>query len=111
MSDPMAPRYFGEHWGAPIITDSEQIPVPDGICGFCFEEFKEGDQGIVYVTGLAQHKECNLRVVTGGINCVSGTCASCGDGSGDHGDPEGMTKRESAIAVWAWVEENGIPGA
>lgn len=100
-------RYFGERWGSPQFDGpTEQVDTPVGLpCIWCREEFEEGDQGWLYLNGPAVHKECGLRSVAGGVNHLQGTC-SC-QGGGDDPDPEGMSKREAAQAVWDFLNPAG----
>ncbi len=43
------------------------------------------------------HPECALRMVIGGLNHLLGWCSCCG--GTEPPDPEGMTRREAAIAA------------
>lgn len=65
-------RWFGDHWGAPICDDAEQIAVPDGeVCpGGCNRTIRPGEQGLsipyLHEKGwghLAWHLDCFLRSV------------------------------------------------
>lgn len=44
-----------------------------------------------------RHEACNLRAVVGGLNHQLGKCICCG--GTEPPDPEGMTRREAAIAA------------
>ena len=76
--------------------DEIQIPAPVGIaCDWCDEAVKDGDTGTV-INGRVLHYECGLRGAAGSVGHQKRLC-SCYDGNQE--DPEGMTKREAAIAA------------
>lgn len=105
----MTTPYFG-----PTFARKEwevQVPVPVGeLCLWCDEPIEEGDIGTIQ--GVAEraptgeiisrtqpvHYECSMRSVLGSVSHVQGTC-SCNIPGSHEGDPEGMTKREAAIAA------------
>lgn len=99
-------KWFGPAYGAPYESDGPHTDTPIGMsCRRCGEGFVEGDSG-VYVEGPLRwenpaHYECFLRGIVGGLNHQLGRCHCCG---GDQPpDPEGMTRRQAAIAaVEAW---------
>lgn len=88
---------FGE-WDAGITEGAKPIRVPTHMsCMHCHERFVEGDNGAVMPTGYAQHRECALRSVIGGIGHVLDHDLWCTI----EGDPDGtIGKRASAILVW-----------
>jgi hypothetical protein len=116
--------WFGEPWPSGIcyktdeITGADVIPhewnwdmhvaTPVGTeCWWCHEEIIEGDQGQMMpsmnaagetVIG-AQHRECGLRSVMGGLAHQQRRC-TCFGGTVDDMDLGKMTLREEAIAVW-----------
>jgi hypothetical protein len=69
-------KWFGESWGAPICTTTEQTTLPEVPCVCCDQPFVEGDQGFVlpYLTDelrsltlisedgpcVAYHRKCLL---------------------------------------------------
>lgn len=86
--------------------DLEKVETPVGdLCGWCGEAIKEGDSGVVIdhvgvkITPHPHHQECFLRSIIGSVGHIRRECSCWG---GDMEDPEGMTKREAAIAA---VEE------
>lgn len=95
-------RYFGEIWEAGMFDGDEpheQIDVPtDLTCMTCQEHFAEGDQGTVNLGGWAQHKECGLRSVMGGIGHHVDHDRYCRE----EGPDAGLPTRVSAILVWHW---------
>lgn len=54
------------------------------------------------------HRECLLREVLGGIGHLTDHVRWCG---GEHDPDGGRTRRESALAVDAWVHEHGVEAA
>lgn len=115
--------WFGEPWpsGVCYIDDDDtvvrehmRIPAPVGQpCFYCEEAFADGDQGKAMpyaerpgepVVAVYTHKECLLREVVGPLKHVQGECT----GVGQCHDDTGMTLRQEALAVWAWVQEHGI---
>lgn len=104
MDDQNTLRYFGEDWGAPVLEGAERIDLPDMRCGLCNEQFKQGDDGVVMVTGLAAHKECWLRSTVGGINHLKKTC-SCYGGD-DPTDPPELSRFEAAKVAWDYFHDH-----
>jgi hypothetical protein len=93
-------KFFGEKWDAPTTDDAEWIPTPThATCMSCLAHFEEGDQGLVYVTGFHQHKECGLRSVMGGIGHLVDHAYYC---HGELGTDAGLPYRVSAQLVWEW---------
>lgn len=108
--------WFGEPWwsyvcydeAGRIITEMRK-PFPAGEkCLYCDEAFDEtaGDSGQAFPCHAAggssvrhAHKECSLRNVTGSVACLEG----------HHRHETGLTWRQEAVAVWAWVQEHGQP--
>ena len=88
------------------MTDgAEWVPVPLGtFCMNCHEQFRAGDNGAIMPTGYAQHRECSLRSVMGGIGHLVNHQKYC---RGTIGADAGLTYRESAILVW-W-HHHGMP--
>lgn len=65
----------------------------------CHERFVEGDSGAIMLSGYAQHRECSLRAVRGGIGHLVNHAKYCGQ----QGDPDaGLGYRKSALLVWAY---------
>lgn len=111
----MSVFYFGKPWASDAVDGGRRIPTPVGeLCYLCEEVIQADDQGYLrpgfrengVVEKLYAHKECDLAHVLGGWGCISGTCSRC---SGGDTDPEGgLSYRESALRVWAWVQLNGV---
>jgi hypothetical protein len=109
--------WFGEPWPSGIcydeagrLIDEMRKPFPAGEdCLYCAELFDEagGDSGQAMPFGRADgsvsvvhvHKECALREVTGSVACLEG----------HHRHETGLTRRQEALAVWAWVQQHGTP--
>lgn len=76
----------------------------DDPCMFCHPDPPTGapfDPG-------AQHPECGLRGVLGGIGHLTDHAYWCGQMN----DPDmGLGYRESARRVWAWVQTHGVEAA
>jgi hypothetical protein len=93
-----AAKVFGI-WDAPITDGAEQIDVPtDLACIHCRETFHEGDNGAIMPTGFAEHRECGLRAVWGGIGHHVDHERYC---RGRLGCDAGLSRRQSALLVWA----------
>lgn len=93
----MTIRAFGT-WDAPITDGAEWVPVPLGLfCMYCREAFREGDSGSIMETGYAQHRECSLRGVMGGVGHQVDHARYC---RGELGTDAGLTYRQSAWLVW-----------
>lgn len=91
--------YFGEKWDAPVTDDAEQIPTPTSlVCMHCWEHFAEGDRGTINLAGTAEHRECGLRSALCGIGHHVDHLRYC---KGDLGPDAGLSRRVSAILVWA----------
>lgn len=76
-------------------------------CPLCNQPVAIGvdDVASIRFNGLLAHRECALRSVLGGI----GHLTDCGLWCARNGDPDmGLSYRESALAVDAWVAERGI---
>lgn len=103
-------RYFGESWPSGVCDGGEQVDTPVGqACLHCDEAFEDGDRGWFFADwfGPAVHRECGLRMVVGGIECLKREHAGT-HRVGDHEpDPPHLTKREAAQAAWAWIQEHG----
>ena len=59
-----------------------------------------GDNGCIYPTGLATHRECALRAVHGGIGHLVDHERYC---YGERDPDAGLTKRQSSVLVWRHV--------
>ena len=110
--------WFGEPWPSGIcygddgrLLEEMRKPFPAGEnCLYCEEPFNEaaGDSGqampLVKADGSPEvrhvHKECGLRSVTGSVACLEG----------HHRHDTGQTRRQEALAAWAWVQEHGTAG-
>jgi hypothetical protein len=101
-------RYFGEPWASGICDEGRRVPTPVGSkCVHCFEAFQEGDRGVSFDSGMLMHRECMLRSMVGGVECLKRERAGT-HRVGDHDpDPPGLTRRDAALATWAWVTEHG----
>jgi hypothetical protein len=107
--------WFGEPWPSGVCYDEDgrlltemRKDFPEGeTCPWCEEVFQPGDQGqampfggaVSGVTIRHQHKECLLRQVVGSLAHLEGRC-SCYGGSAIR--PEDWTRRDEALAVWAY---------
>jgi len=90
-------RAFGT-WDAPVTDDAEWIDVPlDLSCMYCRQRFMLWDSGAVMPNGFAQHRECSLRSVLGGIGHLVDHDVYC---KGELGPDAGLSYRESAMLVW-----------
>jgi hypothetical protein len=113
--------WFGEPWWSHTCYDEDGHLIgemrklfPAGEdCLYCAEPFDEaaGDSGQAQPCLTTEctlirhvHKECLMRQGVGGLAHLEGTC-SCQGGT-DYAAP-GMTNRQEALAVWAWVQEHG----
>lgn len=104
--------YFGEPWPSAVCDEGQRWATPVGdLCLQCDEAIEEQHQGSYMYDvggGLAPvHRECALRAVLGGIAHMRRTC-SCYAAPGFADDPDaGLSYRESALLVWAYVQEHG----
>ena len=114
--------WFGEPWWSYVCYDDDgrlmeecRVPFPAGkACLYCEEQFQPGDSGVqmpcVRATGSVTieyaHKECQMRQGLGSVAHLEGRCR-CHGGS-DNDDPS-RTRRQEALAAWAWVQANGTP--
>ena len=88
---------FGE-WDAPVTDDAVWIDVPTELsCMCCQLPFEEGDNGAIMPNGYAQHRECSLRSVLGGIGHHIDHGRYC---HGELGPDAGLSYRQSALLVW-----------
>lgn len=93
-------------------------PPPEATtCLLCGEVIAPGDrilpQAHIQADGArirVVHRECQLRAVLGGIDHLEGRCQHRGH-CNELREAAGRTYREDALAVWAWVEQHGVPGA
>ena len=108
--------WFGEPWPSGICYDEDgrlieemRKPFPAGErCLFCEEAFDEaaGDSGQAMPLGRADgsvtvihvHKECMLRETVGSVACLEG----------HHRHETGLSRRQEALAAWAWIREHGM---
>ena len=107
---------FGEPWEAGMCEGATVAPTPVGRpCLYCDEPIDEGDQGVLHTVLFLHgndgepiteplHRECDLRMSLGSIGHLTMRCACEG---GDYEDPPGMTSRQAALLVKAWVDEHG----
>jgi hypothetical protein len=88
---------FGE-WDAPATDDAVPVGVPLHLtCMTCQQNFALGDNGAVWPTGYAQHRECSLRSVLGGIGHHVDHERYC---HGELGPDAGLPIRVSSLLVW-----------
>ena len=104
----MKNQWFGKiKWGR-ICDSLEHVPIPVGeFCFHCAEVIEEEDSGqIMPCEGILRpvHRECLLRMIVGSVGHQRHRCP-CFDGNEE--DPEGMTKREAAIAATKYYEKFG----
>ena len=95
-------------WDAPATDDAVWLDeVPTHLrCMNCRENFRPGDHGAIMPTGFAQHRECALRSVMGGIGHLVDHERYC---HGEHGPDAGLTYRQSAWLVWGHVTKERAP--
>jgi len=108
----MTVMYFGERWDAAIFDDGDvrQVPTPVGEpCLYCREEIAEADRGFIQTAfkslapeQLPIHRECQLRMILGGLDHVEGRCEYIGH-CNELQKAAGRTDREDALAVWDWA--------
>jgi hypothetical protein len=113
--------WFGQPWWSHICYDEDgrlleemRKPFPAGEdCMYCGEMLNKaaGDSGQAMPCHTTEgnsirhaHKECRMRQGLGGLAHLEGRCR-CHGGT-DYETP-GMTARQEALAVWAWVQEHG----
>jgi hypothetical protein len=103
-------KWFGKAYGAPYERDTPHAPTPVGEpCLWCEENIEAGDTGLIvgYIdTGEAltprqvpYHYECYLRQIIGGVNHQLHLCCCPGCAGVLPPDPQGMTRREAALAA------------
>lgn len=73
------------------------------MCIFC-----DPDPPIGVYPGRAPHPECGLRSAVGGIGHLTNHAYWCGQ---MHDPDAGLSPRESARQVWAWIQDNGVDAA
>ena len=107
---------FGEPWNANLCHGATVAPTPVGqTCLHCGEPIAGSDQGVFHSVGFLRgergepvleplHRECDIRMALGSIGHLTMRCSCEG---GDFEDPPGMTRRQSARLVKAWVDEHG----
>lgn len=90
-------------WDAPVTDGLPKVAAPVGdSCCYCQEPVVDGDNGAVWPTGVVEHRECSLRLVTGGIGHLIDHEAFCGS---ELGADAGLSFRRSALLVWARLAE------
>ena len=95
-------RAFGA-WDAPVTDGAEWIDVPLGDhCMYCRDRFEAGDNGAIFPTGYAAHRECQLRSVMGGIGHLVDHERYC---RSELGPDAGLSYRASAVLVWRHLVE------
>lgn len=105
MFEYVPPRAFGV-WDAPVTDDAEWIDVPtDRTCMHCQEHFAAGDNGAIFSTGFAAHRECQLRSAVGGIGHLLDHDFYCRD----VGPDAGLPYRVSALLTWRHWTRSGPP--
>ena len=73
-------------------------------CIWCDEPVEPSEQDEHHRQPI--HWECGLRSIVGGFNHIAGSCSCCG--GNDPPDPEGLTRRQAAIAAARyWLMLNG----
>ncbi len=102
--------FFGPPWPSGICDENTRVDTPVGErCAFCSEPIAEDDQGSFVGTGSGpapMHRECSLRSAVGGIGHLTNHAYWCGE----QGDPDGgLSARQSALMVWNWVADHGLP--
>jgi hypothetical protein len=108
--------WFGDPWPSYVCYDEDgrlieemRKPFPAGeACLYCTEPFDEvaGESGkampLMKADSPAEirhvHRECMLRNVTGSVACLEG----------HHHHGTGLSYRQEALAVWAWIQEHGV---
>lgn len=109
----MSQRFFGEPWPSGVCDDGEQVPTPVGQnCFDCAEPIVDGDRGTFIfttfgyrATPLPVHRECQFREVMGGYGHHINHDLWCIE---KHDPDGGLTRRESALMVWALAERGGL---
>jgi hypothetical protein len=97
MVDDWRLRYFGAHWDVPMLEGAVRMDTPAGEdCGYCAEPIRLGDQGVLRGEAVL-HRECDLRLVLGGVNHLKRRCG-CYGGFDDE-DPPDLTRRQAARLV------------
>jgi hypothetical protein len=110
--------FFGEPWPSGVCMDdddnyvlSRQAPVPVGeSCLLCVEPIETSDRG-TFVFGKTGrlcpvHVECMTRAVAGGIGHIENHAYWC---KAERDPDGGRSYRQSALEVWAWIAEHGMP--
>lgn len=116
-------KWFGEPWPsadlrAPVCEEEGwRVPVPVGSsCLLCEEPIEAADRGVITVAIeagpdgepfgrlAAAHIECWIRQTSGPLAHLERRCPCFG--GIDHETP-GLTRRQEALAVMAWIYEHG----
>lgn len=102
----MKMKWFGPAPHMNPSFDLEEAPAPVGqACAYCTESIRQGEEGVfIWHVGEAgtsgyrpYHRECNVRMLIGGLNHQLGKCTCCG--GTEPPDPPGLSKRQAAIAA------------
>jgi hypothetical protein len=109
--------WFGDPWPTELLRapvcedDTQRVPVPVGAtCFWCDDLIDEDDRGSFMGTmdgPVPIHIECSMRSVMGPVAYLEGRCTHAGGTEDCY--VEGQTKRQDALATWAWLQENGTP--
>lgn len=114
MSDPYAgmPLWFGAESWCPATDVGTRQETPVGRrCYHCDEPIDEGDCGYLRFGfgrqgSIPIHRECDFRMVMGGVECMRRQRAGTHI-VGDHDpDPPDLSKRAAAQAAWAFWNEH-----
>lgn len=82
------------------------------VCPHCDEPIEKDFATLPHVTSDGRseerrmHIECYTRLFIGGLNHLRGRCNCCG--GNEPPDPEGMTKRQAALAAYAYFDLYGL---
>ena len=102
-------QWFGDDPPPAFVDPESHTSVPIGeLCVWCDEAVTAQDSGVMIdcigescVRRRAQHYECHLRQVIGGVNHLRKLCTCCGGSLPP--DPSGMSRRNAAqLAVDEW---------
>lgn len=84
------PAKFRKEWEVQTATPVGQM------CVLCREPVADGDIGTINGVDQVAHYECSMRSVIGSVGHQMGRCSCFG---GTEEDPEGLTRRQAAIAA------------
>lgn len=97
-------QYFGPPAGRKDYEVQVETPV-GAICTLCEEAVGESDIGSITRGMGVAHYECTLRMAVGSVGHQLHQC-SCYGGTAE--DPEGMSRREAAIAAAQLFHRQGL---